>query len=42
MWVITEGLQPGERVVAEGTQKVGPGVPVNPKRFAAAGERTNQ
>jgi RND family efflux transporter MFP subunit len=43
MWLITEGLQPGERVVAEGTLKVGPGVPVNPKPFAAAArERTNQ
>ena len=31
-WLITEGLQPGERVVAEGTQKVGPGVTVNPKQ----------
>lgn len=42
-WLITEGLQPGERVVAEGTQKVGPGVTVNPKQsVAAAGERPNQ
>ena len=42
-WLITEGLQPGERVVAEGTQKVGPGVTVNPKQFAAAAEeRPNQ
>jgi membrane fusion protein (multidrug efflux system) len=42
-WLITEGLQPGERVVAEGTQKVGPGVTVNPKQFAAAdAERPNR
>ena len=42
-WLITEGLQPGERVVAEGTQKVGPGVTVNPKQsVAAARERPNQ
>jgi RND family efflux transporter MFP subunit len=32
-WVITEGLNPGERVVAEGIQKVRPGVQVNPKPF---------
>jgi membrane fusion protein (multidrug efflux system) len=42
-WLVTEGLQGGERVVAEGTQKVGPGVTVNPKQsVAAAGERPNQ
>jgi len=34
-WVIAEGLKPGERVVAEGIQKVRPGMPVNPKPFAA-------
>jgi len=33
-WVIAEGLKPGERVVAEGIQKVRPGMPVNPKPFA--------
>ena len=32
-WVIEEGLQPGERVVAEGTQKVRPGAAVNPQPF---------
>jgi RND family efflux transporter MFP subunit len=32
-WVITQGLNPGERVVAEGLQKVRPGVQVNPKPF---------
>jgi RND family efflux transporter MFP subunit len=31
MWLITEGLKPGERVVAEGVQKVGPGMQVTPK-----------
>jgi membrane fusion protein (multidrug efflux system) len=31
-WTIEDGLKPGETVVAEGTQKVGPGVVVNPKR----------
>src|SRR5262249_7236535 len=33
MWIIEDGLKPGERVIAEGTQKVGPGVTVNPKSF---------
>ena len=34
-WIIAEGLKPGERVVAEGVQKVRPGMQVNPKPFAA-------
>jgi RND family efflux transporter MFP subunit len=34
MWIIDKGLKPGERVVAEGVQKVGPGMPVNPQPFA--------
>jgi membrane fusion protein (multidrug efflux system) len=39
MWIIEDGLKPGERVVAEGVQKVRPGAQVNPKPFAAgAGE----
>jgi len=33
MWVISEGLKPGERVIAEGTQKVREGVTVSPKPF---------
>jgi membrane fusion protein (multidrug efflux system) len=33
MWIIAEGLKPGERVVAEGVQKVRPGAQVNPKPF---------
>ena len=33
MWIITEGLKPGERVVAEGTQRVRDGLVVNPKPF---------
>src|SRR5258706_2174699 len=33
-WVVAEGLKAGERVVAEGIQKVRPGMPVNPKPFA--------
>ena len=40
MWIIKEGLKPGERVVAEGVQKVRQGEQVNPKPFAiSAGER---
>ena len=31
MWIIEDGLKPGERVIAEGTQKVRPGVKVDPK-----------
>ena len=33
LWVICEGLKPGEKVVAEGTQKVGNGIKVTPKPF---------
>ena len=32
-WVIAEGLKPGERVVAEGVQKMRPGLQVNPRPF---------
>jgi membrane fusion protein (multidrug efflux system) len=35
-WVIEDGLKPGERVVAEGTQKVKPGMVVNAKPFSGA------
>jgi RND family efflux transporter MFP subunit len=34
-WIIDQGLKPGERVVAEGIQKVRPGMTVNPKPFGA-------
>ena len=33
MWVIREGLQPNEKVVIEGLQKVGSGIKVNPVPF---------
>jgi len=33
-WIIAGGLKPGDRVVAEGIQKVRPGMRVNPKPFA--------
>jgi membrane fusion protein (multidrug efflux system) len=36
LWVIDEGLKPGERVVAEGAQKVRQGASVIPKPFALA------
>jgi RND family efflux transporter MFP subunit len=32
-WIIADGLKPGERVVAEGVQKVRPGAIVNPKPY---------
>src|SRR5277367_2629074 len=34
-WVISEGLKPGERVIAEGVQKVHAGALVDPKPFPA-------
>jgi membrane fusion protein (multidrug efflux system) len=36
LWIIAEGLKPGERVVAEGVQKVRPGMQVSPKPYAAS------
>ena len=35
MWVIDEGLKPGERVVAEGVQKVRQGTIVNPMSYGS-------
>jgi RND family efflux transporter MFP subunit len=34
-WVISDGLKPGDLVVVEGTQKVRPGMHVNPTPFTA-------
>jgi len=34
-WVISKGLQPGEQVIVEGTQKARPGATVTPKPFVA-------
>ena len=34
-WIISKGLQPGEQVIAEGTQKVRPGATVTPQPFVA-------
>ena len=33
MWIIQDGIQPSERVIVEGFQKVKEGSPVNPKPF---------
>jgi RND family efflux transporter MFP subunit len=33
MWVINEGLKPGQRVIAEGAQNLRPGMQVSPKPF---------
>jgi membrane fusion protein (multidrug efflux system) len=35
LWVIAEGLKPGEKVIAEGIQKVRQGMAVTPKPFEA-------
>jgi RND family efflux transporter MFP subunit len=35
-WIVSDGLKQGERVVAEGIQKVRPGMQVKPKPFAVA------
>ena len=35
LWVIEEGLKPGEKVVVEGLQKVREGAVVSPKPMAA-------
>src|SRR5215471_5558274 len=40
LWVIDEGLHPGERVVVEGLQKVRPGMAVDPKPFVAEPRKT--
>jgi membrane fusion protein (multidrug efflux system) len=31
LWLITEGLQDGERIVLDGGLKLAPGVPVKPQ-----------
>jgi RND family efflux transporter MFP subunit len=36
LWIVSDGLKPGERVVVEGVQKVRPGMQVNPKPFTEA------
>ncbi len=38
MWVVDEGLKPGDRIVAEGVQKVREGMEVQPKPFQQGAE----
>jgi RND family efflux transporter MFP subunit len=38
MWVITEGIKPGEQVIAEGMQKAKEGATVRPKQFISVGQ----
>jgi membrane fusion protein (multidrug efflux system) len=40
MWVISEGLKPGQRVIVAGIQKAVPGMRVTPKPFGGAPEKT--
>jgi RND family efflux transporter MFP subunit len=40
LWVIDEGLKPGDRVIAEGIQKVRAGMQVNPKLVQSATQET--
>lgn len=42
MWIIHEGLSRGDRVVAEGTQKVRPGMVVSPKPFVEPSQAAGQ
>jgi membrane fusion protein (multidrug efflux system) len=41
-WIIVDGLKPGERVVAEGVQKVRPGAQVKPKPYVVPDSATAQ
>jgi len=41
-WLISDGLRPGERVVAEGIQKVRQGMQVKPKPYAASNQAAAQ
>jgi len=34
-WIIADGLNPGDRIVVEGVQRMRTGVRVNPKPFMA-------
>lgn len=36
-WIITEGLQAGDKVIVEGFQKIRPGAPVNPQPWQSEG-----
>jgi membrane fusion protein (multidrug efflux system) len=39
-WIVSKGLKPGDRVIVEGFQKLGPGAPVKPVPWKPA--RTDQ
>jgi membrane fusion protein (multidrug efflux system) len=41
MWIITDGLRPGERVIVEGLQKVKDGTVAVPKPFVAKADSTS-
>jgi membrane fusion protein (multidrug efflux system) len=41
-WIIEEGLKPGDRIVAEGIQKVKEGLTVNPKPFVEEAEKKQE
>jgi RND family efflux transporter MFP subunit len=42
LWIIDQGVKPGERVVAEGVQKVRTGMTVRPKPYAAPAEMSGK
>jgi RND family efflux transporter MFP subunit len=39
LWIVTEGLKPGQRVIADGAMKVRPGMQVSPKPLVETKER---
>ena len=41
MWIISDGLKPGERVIVEGLQKVKDGTVAVPKPFVAKADSTS-
>lgn len=41
-WIVSKGLNPGDRIVAEGIQKVKEGVTVNPKPFIVEAEKKQE
>ena len=41
LWVIDDGLRPGERIIVEGIQKVRPGMPVTPQPYTTPPETSH-
>jgi len=41
LWIVKQGLNPGERVVVEGTQKVREGTIVNPQPYQPDSDKTS-